>query len=181
MPLLPDPPAHVFAPHVKEDQRDPELTYRERALRDVFAQEYVTDYDAYHAAIRCGYAASYAREMATTLMGETYVQQKIKELEVLPAGQDNPEQMKEYVVVGLRREAQYRGTGASPSARVAALSKISTIYGLDAPVKTRNEHTGPDGQPLGGVLVIPGLMTEEAWAAAAKAQQLALTTDPNKK
>jgi hypothetical protein len=180
MPAIPPPPPPLVG-EVEEELAAPVLNYRERALRDLFVQEYLTDYDQFAAALRCGYAESYAREYAGKLMNEPYVRQKIRELEVLPEDEDNPEKMKNYVVVGLRREANYRGSGASPSARVAALSKISSIYGLDAPTRSKNEHTGPDGQALAGMLVIPGLMNMEEWAIAAEKQQTALIQDDSKK
>lgn len=176
MPAIPPPPPPLVG-EVEEDLAAPVLNYRERALRDLFVQEYLVDYDQFAAALRCGYAESYAREYAGKLMNEAYVRQKIREMEVLPEEDDNPEKMKNYVVVGLRREANYRGAGASPSARVAALAKISSIYGLDAPTKTKNELTGPDGQPLNGMLVIPGLMNMEQWAIVAEKQQADLVKD----
>lgn len=180
MPAIPAPPPPLSG-EVEEEFAAPVLNYRERALRDLFVNEYLVDYDSFAAALRCGYAESYAREYAGKLMNETYVRQRIRELEVLPSEDDNPEKMKNYVVVGLRREANYRGAGASPSARVAALAKISTIYGLDAPAKTKHELTGPDGQPLNGMLVIPGLMTMEQWAEAAEKQQADLVRDDSAK
>lgn len=170
MALIPPPPA-PYVPEVEGEMAAPELSWRERALRDLFVREYLTDFDQYAAALRCGYSAAYAREEAVKLMNEPYVRQQIKALEVLPSEQDNPEAMKEYVVLGLRREANYRGSGASPSARVAALSKISSIYGLDAPTKSKHELTGADGTSLAGVIVVPGLMTAEQWAEAAAKQQ----------
>jgi hypothetical protein len=178
MVMIPPPPEPPYNHEVSGDMAAPELTWRERALRDLFVQEYLVDYDQYAAALRCGYSAVYAREESVKLMNEPYVRQRIKDKEVLPDDEDNPEKMKNYVVVGLRREANYRGAGASPSARVAALAKISSIYGLDAPTKTKNEHTGADGAALmAGTIVIPGLMTMEQWAEAAAAQQAALVKD----
>lgn len=176
MPAIPPPPPPLVG-EVEEELAAPILNYRERALRDLFVNEYLVDYDQHAAAVRCGYAEPYAREYAGKLMNEPYVRQKIKEMEVLPTEDDNPEKMKNYVVVGLRREANYRGTGASPSARVAALAKISSIYGLDAPSKSKHELTGADGQALAGMIVIPGLMNAEQWAIEAERQQTELVKD----
>lgn len=178
MVMIPPPPEPPYNHEVSGDMAAPDLTWRERALRDLFVQEYLVDYDQFAAALRCGYSDAYAREQSVKLMNEAYVRQRIKDQEVLPAEDDNPEKMKNYVVVGLRREANYRGAGASPSARVAALAKISSIYGLDAPTKTKNEHTGADGTVLmAGTIVIPGLMTMEQWAEAAGKQQADLVKD----
>jgi len=61
-------------------------------------------------------------------------------------------------------------------AAVAELRKISEsyrkLYGLDAPVKT--EITGADGQPLGGVLLVPGPVPLEQWTEEVAKQQAAL-------
>lgn len=45
------------------------------------------------------------------------------------------------IIEGLFREAEYRGYGSSPAARVTALSKLATIYGLDAPIKAETTVT----------------------------------------
>lgn len=165
------------------NEPDYSVTYsaRQKELRDKFVKEYLVDYNATAAAIRIGYPKSYAQEYAVKFMDEPYVHQQIKTVETSPEEIDSKEAMQKRITISLLREANYRGAGSSQSARVAALSKLSSIYGMDAPVKTQTEHLGPDGLPLNGVFVVPGLMTTEDWAKAAAAQQSALvdaTTTP---
>ena len=151
------------------------LSAREKALRNLFVEEYLTDYDALGAAIRVGYPQSFAKEYAVRFMHEPYVLQQIKLKETTPVAEDDNEAMKKRIMTGLIREANYRGPGCSQSARVAALAKLASIAGMDAPSRSKTEITGPNGSPfLGGQFVIPGVMTVEQWEAAAAAQQASL-------
>lgn len=160
-----------------------ELTHREKALRDHFVAEYLVDYDQKSAAVRIGYGASYAGEMAIRLMQCPYVAQQIA-LKETTNEEESAEVMRKRVIQGLIREANYRGPGCSPSARVAALAKLAAIQGMDAPTRTKTELTGADGSPLGGgMFVVPGIISVEDWEKAAKAQQTALvdsSADPGK-
>lgn len=153
----------------------PTLTKSEMALRDKFVIEYVKDYNALDAAIRIGYTLAFAKEFAPRFMSESYVLNQIKKQETAPEGIDfeNEDALKRQVYASLWREANFHGAGSSQAARVAALSKLSAFHGMDAPSRSKQELTGPDGQPLqaGGVLVIPGVMTSEQWAAQAEQQQ----------
>lgn len=150
----------------------PELTQAEMDLRDRFVKEYLTDYDAYKAAIRIGYAPAYAKDFAKRFMEEPYVLGKIRDAEGGDTGDVDPEVQKKMVLAGLWREAKNYGPGSSQAARVAALSKISAFFGMDAPKTSKTELTGADGQPLGsGVFVVPGMVTAEEWAAQAEKQQ----------
>jgi hypothetical protein len=148
------------------------FTDAEMALRDRFVKEYCVDYDQYRAAIRLGYAPAYAKEYSIRFMNESYVLNKIKEQETQPEDEYDEVIQKKKIVSALWREANNQGAGSSQSARVAALSKLSAFYGMDAPTRSQSELTGKDGKPLGeGVFVVPGLVTAEAWAAAAEKQQ----------
>lgn len=156
---------------IEEPDYTVQLGSAARALRDRFVTEYLTDYDQYAAALRVGYRADIATEYGKKLMTCPYVLQQIRLRQM--TAEDNPEDMKKVIMAGLVREANYRGAGASQSARVAALSKLASIHGMDAPIRSKTELTGPDGQPLsgGGIFVVPGIMTTEAWEAAAEKQQ----------
>lgn len=154
------------------------LTQSEMHLRDKFVKEYLKDYNAIAACIRVGYSSTFAKEFSVRFMNETYVLNKIKQLEVAPDDNDIEDEatQKRKVYAALWREANHFGMGSSQSARVAALAKISAFLGMDAPTRSQQELTGKDGQPLGaGVLVIPGVMTADQWAAQAEAQQAELT------
>lgn len=150
----------------------PELTAAERELRDRFVAEYLTDYDAYKAAIRIGYAPAYAKDFSKRFMEEPYVLGKIREAEGGSTDDLDVEVQKRMIVTALWKEAKNMGMGSSQAARVAALSKLSAFYGMDAPKTTKTEVTGADGLPLGsGVFVVPGMVTAEEWAKQAEAQQ----------
>lgn len=151
-----------------------DLTHREKALRDHFVNEYLVDYDQKSAAIRIGYGASYAHEMGVRLMQCPYVLQQIQ-LKESNTEEEDAAIMRKRVITGLIREANFRGPGCSPSARVAALSKLAAIQGMDAPTRSKLEMTGADGSPLGGgMFVVPGIISTEEWEKLALAQQTAL-------
>ena len=150
----------------------PVLSLSEMALRDRFVVEYLVDYDGLKAAIRIGYSYSFAKQFSTQFLNEPYVLNKIKQGEVSPEIEFDEGDQRKKIVVALWREANNLGAGSSQSARVAALSKLSAFYGMDAPVKSVRELTGKDGAPIGaGVFVVPGLVTAEEWAKQAELQQ----------
>lgn len=152
------------------------FTHREKSLRDQFVKEYLIDYDAKAATIRVGYQQSIASEYCVRLMNCPYVLQQIKKLEE-ETPEESAEAMRKRVINGLIREANYRGPGCSPGARVAALAKLAAIQGMDAPTRSKTEISGPDGTPLGGgVFVVPGIISVEDWEKAAEAQQAALVS-----
>jgi hypothetical protein len=148
------------------------LSEREKAIRDKFVQEYLTDYDSTAAAIRIGYPQSISKEYGVRFMNEPYVLQQIRLKETTPEKEEDLEVMKKRIMAGLLREANYRGPGCSQSARVAALAKLASMHGMDAPSRSQTEIVNPGG--LAGVFLIPGLMTPEQWELAAAAQQEAL-------
>ena len=154
------------------------LTQSEMELRDKFVIEYLKDYDAFAACIRIGYAHAFAKEFCARFMTETYVLNKIKQVELKPLEEEdlNETTQKRKVYAALWKEANSFGFGTSQSARVAALAKLSSFLGMDAPTRSQQELTGKDGKPLGaGVFVIPGVMSTEQWAEQAEAQQAELT------
>ena len=69
-----------------------------------------------------------------------------------------------------------RGDLASQQQVLRIMERRAKLLGIDAPVATKTEHTGVNGDPL-GVLVAPAVMTPDAWTAIAKAQQEALTRE----
>jgi hypothetical protein len=151
----------------------------EMVLLDRFVVQYLVDYDAYKACIRIGYMPAYAKEYSVRFMNQPYVLNKVKEVETTPETEYDEVLQKKKIVSALWREANNQGAGSSQSARVAALSKLSAFYGMDAPTRSQSELTGKDGQPLGqGVFVIPGLVSAEDWAAQAEKQQAELVRPP---
>lgn len=114
------------------------LTERERELRSRFVDEYLVDYIPIAAAIRIGYQESFAEQYARQFLREPYTLQLIAEREQELGVEEEEDRHRKKVIAGLYREAHaMRNTG---SARVAALTAIARIVGLEAPVKTKNEH-----------------------------------------
>lgn len=122
------------------EDTEPELSEREKALRDAFVAQYVIDYDAVTAAIRLGFKSSIAATYAARFMEEPYVQRKIVEHERGATG-DIPTVIKS----SLLREATYKGAGSSHSARVSALTQLSKIEGMD---KSGGAQGGANGLVL---------------------------------
>jgi hypothetical protein len=154
---------------IDEPAEERSYTYREKALRDFFVKEYLVDYDAVAAAHRIGYGKSYAKEFSARFMQEPYVLRQIAKSEgfVNTESPEDRESAKRRIMAGLTREANYRGPGSSQAARVAALSKLAQLHGMDFDAKPKEL----DNNPAEGAFVVPGVMTPEQWAAAAEKQQ----------
>jgi hypothetical protein len=148
-----------------------QYTHRERALRDLYVKEYLTDYDPVGAAIRVGYNRGIAKEYAVRFMEEPYVLRQIAKMEAAPSDESGEDLMKKQIIAGLKREANYRGPGSSQAARVAALAKLAHLHGMEPASKVKQEVTGADGAPLAGQIVIPGVMTPDQWEQIAAQQQ----------
>lgn len=110
------------------------LTKQERALRQRFVEEYLADYDAFAAAIRLGYQEAFAQQYAKQFLTEPYTLKLIKEKEAEFGILTEEDQHRKKIVAGLYREAHSRFN--SGSARVAALTQLAKIIGIEAPVKT---------------------------------------------
>lgn len=138
--------------------RAPELTEREKEVRSHFVNEYLVDFNGYAAALRMGYHEAFAREYSARFLSEPFVQQqiRIRELEVIDV--DNEELTKKRVIAMLMKEANSYNDGSSQSARVAALGKLATIFGMDKEAKKQTTD-GPIPQ-----LIIGG-QTEEEYEA----------------
>lgn len=146
------------------------LTKYEKETRAKFVEEYLKDYNPVKAAMRVGYSNLFARDFAERFMLEPYTLQLIAEAECGGSveGELDEEKEKRRVLKALWREANNMGHGSTASSRVAALAKISAIYGMDAPTKSNiNVNNTNDA----GVFVVPGIMNEEQWTAQAAKQQ----------
>ena len=110
------------------------LTKQERSLRQRFVEEYLADYDAVGAAIRLGYQEAFAQQYAKQFLTEPYTLKLIKEKEAEFGILTEEDQHRKKIVAGLYREAHSRFN--SGSARVAALTQLAKIIGIEAPVKT---------------------------------------------
>lgn len=149
-----------------------EYTLSEKALRDFFIKQYLTDYDAFAAAIRCGFSPALAPQYSQKFMLEPYVLRQIKSIELEGNGKNETEErnaLKQKVISGLVRESHYNGAGSSHAARVAAFSRLAQILGLDAEQKNQGIS--------GGVMVVPEIANVDDWENIAAAQQEKLRND----
>ncbi|PBI92233.1 hypothetical protein BKP43_21710 [Variovorax boronicumulans] len=67
-----------------------------------------------------------------------------------------------------------RGDLAAVNAALNIMTRRARLLGLDAPIKTEN-RTDLKPNSATGIMVVGGVMTPEAWAAAAKVQQEEIT------
>lgn len=108
---------------------EPELSEQEKALRDLFVQEYIKDFDPFQACLRVGFQAAFAVEYAKRFMSEAYVQRKIADLQrATPENEDAQAKQDKALVLSVLRQAAQNGPYAS---RVQAAAKLATILGLD--------------------------------------------------
>lgn len=149
------------------------LSPRELELRDKFVKEYLFDFDEVAAAKRVGFLPGLAEDCAKRLMEEPYVQRKLAQLQGEGARDEEEEyaETRRRIRMGLLRESQFRGSGASHAARVSALSKLATIYEMDP-----KDNKALDIN-LGGVMVVPGMASVEDWEKAARSSQTKLQQD----
>lgn len=128
------------------------LTKQEKALRQRFVAEYLADYDSVGAAIRLGYQEAFAQQYAKQFLAEPYTLKLIKEKEAEFGILTEDDQHRKKIVAGLYREAHSRFN--SGSARVAALTQLAKIIGIEAPVKTQQEvRVTTDSPELGHLSV----------------------------
>ena len=90
------------------------------AKQAAFVREYLVDLNATGAARRAGYSPNGAEVAGHRLFSNAQVAAQIDK--ALQERVERTELSADEVIEGLRREANYRGEGASHSARVAALS-----------------------------------------------------------
>lgn len=157
--------------HIIDAPVERQYSLAERQLRDKYVREYIVDYDVMNAAIRVGYMRALALEYGQMFMQEPYVQRKILELQnqIKEKPEDSGSEIKNQIIAGLLREANYRGPGSTQAARVAALSKLASLHGMDPVSRSQVENTS--NGPMAGMFLVPGIMTPEQWEAAAQVQQ----------
>lgn len=166
MAAIPPPPTST-----EDFLRADTLTEREKALRDMFCAQYLIDFNSVAAAMRCGFPRNFAQEYAQKFMEEAYVQQKLTQLTYTPTDPDAERQFNQRrIMQQLLKEAHYHGPGSSHSARVAALTKLAILEGMEPPKKVEADVTH-----RGGVMKVPTVATDiDAWEGAAVASQEAL-------
>lgn len=149
---------------------------RQKALHDLFISEYLIDFNATDAAQRCGFAREFAIEYGQRLMASSYVMRRIKELQLMKVDEAvDSEFNKTRIKSALIREAHYHGPGSSQSARVAALTQLAKLYGMEAPKKSESTVTH-----RGGVMAVPCIAKLDEWEAVAEKSQKELISDARK-
>ena len=155
----------------QEGKIDNDPSDAERRVLDQFCDEYIIDFQKTAACLRMGYAKAFAETYAAQFMDKPYVQRRLAELAKAPAADPRieEEETRRQLRLNLLREANYFGPGSSHAARVNALSKLASMYDMDAPKKSEiNIHN------RGGVMEVPGVSSIEAWQQEAQASQTEL-------
>lgn len=113
----------AFDPSLDAQRTEAPLTEREMAVRDVFVNEYVKDFDSYRACIRMGFLANFATDQSKVFMSDGYVLRKIDHLTrhaVL-----DPEEDKQAMLANLR----WLSLNGSPASRASATTKYMEAKG----------------------------------------------------
>ncbi len=145
-----------------------------KELRDAFIKEYMRDFSAINAAIRCGHLKPVAEQIAERYMGEPYVareiQDRIDALDLDPDGIGHAT-MKRQVIVGLKTQANYHGQDSSHAARINALNTTAKLLGMEPEKKTSIKVN------TSGVMTVPGIASISEWEQEATASQNELLND----
>ena len=152
------------------------LTTQERELRNMFVHEYLKDHDYHGAAIRIGFLPQFAEQYAKQFAEDPYVRAQIDAEMTRPLTKEeeceHERVMRRRIDALLLKQAGYAGPGSSHGARVTALAKLATIYGMDAPTKIEQTI-----QHKGGVMMVPGVASATEWEEQALKSQEKLTSE----
>jgi phage terminase small subunit len=107
------------------------------AKQQRFVAEYLLDLNATQAAIRAGYSRKTARQIGTENLAKPALQEAIQAGMASRSVQTGIDQ--QYVLQGLRREAEFAGKGCSHAARVTALGLLGKHLGM---FRDKIEHSG---------------------------------------
>jgi hypothetical protein len=150
-------------------QSDPPPYEQEIMLK--FVEEYSFDKDPRKAALRIGITAVHAQTVADKFMNSPFVQGHIKKRQYKDAiiVQD-PEKLKQELIINLMNIVRYDGEAANPSARVAAAKTIAQLTGIEAP----KQETATQ---ISNIMLIPSPMSVDDWSSVAQTQQSKLQKD----
>jgi phage terminase small subunit len=102
-----------------------------------FVSEYLIDLNATKAAIRAGYSGNTAQRIGSENLSKPLISAAIQKAK--DERSKRTEINQDYVLQGLKREAEREGEDSSHSARVAALTQLGKHLGM---FKERIEHSG---------------------------------------
>lgn len=103
-----------------------------------FVREYLIDLNATKAAERAGYSPKTANEQGARLLANVSIRAAVAMAQAERAVRTQIDA--DYVLKGLKEEAEFRGEGSSHSARVSALGLLGKHLGMFV---DRHEHSTP--------------------------------------
>lgn len=154
------------SPYIDPLLAEKPLTEEEYLLRVEFVKAFMRTRNAYKACIEIGFMEAYAADWAKALIGESIVQQLIRQAEREEDSEEAALERQRKYRAWMEHEATYYGPGSSHGSRVSAIAHLMKMEGMEAPVKTETEVTYK-----GGVMMVPALTSPEEWGnLAAKSQ-----------
>jgi len=135
---------------IPKEYRSNDLTETEKLIRRAFVHEYLRDYNATNAALRCGYDIAFAAEVAEGFLRETYTQ-RIK----LNKEEESPTVERQVEICNVSFNRLFGEAGAAynnAQVRVAATGNLLKMLGADSPT---GKPSVLDDEVQGGVMVVP--------------------------
>ena len=112
-----------FDPAMDPQRYDAPLDDKQRALRDVFIQEYLKDFDAYAACLRLGFNVNFAIDQAKILLACGYVRRGIDYF--TRTGEVNADEDKKALLANLR----WLSFNGPPAVRASASKQYMEAMG----------------------------------------------------
>lgn len=146
-----------------KEMHDDTLTKDEQALRELFVDEYLKDYNSIQAAQRIGFMYSFAEDYGPSFLQESFVQRLISERE--QQASVSPEVELQQALSAIKSQAGYYGADSSHGSRIKALTYLADYY------KEVISIEDMDDRPRGGVMAVPEMLNAEAWSGVASMSQ----------
>lgn len=134
-----------------------------------FIEEYLIDLNATQAAIRAGYSAASAKQIGTENLSKPAIAAAIAEGQAKHA-QDCGVTV-QWVLKGLKGEAEFSGEGSSHSARVSAYGLLGKHLGMFAE-RHDHRHSGTIGVEVTEVVVRTRAEAQAVLSAVAEADRV---------
>lgn len=122
------------------------LSAAEIHVREQFVAQFMREFDPFQAALRMGYGEQAAKGVSGQFMLDQYVLNRIEEEKDKLGVSTEEEVHRRRIIAGLYREANSKHN--SGGARVSALTQLSKIIGIEAPLKVDNTVHGDEGEFL---------------------------------
>lgn len=147
---------------------EPEPTEQERALYDLFCQEYLVDLDATRAASRCGFQAGLAADYGKMLYTKSYIQKRLAALQRMK-GDEVAERDFDAINTRARLRAIINDDRQKAAARVAAARELNAMHERKMQAKALDAVN-----QRGGIVMLPAIANLDEWEKAAVGSQAAL-------